>query len=194
MQQPLNQHGATRPDGLCPCEQDVGVPAGDVTVCSGHVRVDRRMAPLEGAVGVAGDALAALEDFHRGLGHAHVDLGARVLARHRVVVPVDLDVVVDADPRHLSFGVLVASLRQRAQGRLVHLGKSAGAAARQLLEGPLVHIEQQGPQCAIEFIEAEEELEVQPRQHPARNHQHAVFDFRFIVCQQMLAVTTGLHP
>src|SRR3546814_10172141 len=53
--------------------------------------------------------------------------------------------------KNLPFGVLVAPLRQRAQGRLVHLGEGAGAAARQLLEGPLVQVEQQGPQCAIEL-------------------------------------------
>ncbi len=98
------------------------------------------MAPLEGALDVAGDALAALEHFDRAARHAHVDLGPGMLARHRVVMAVGPDVVVDPDPRHLPLGVLVGTLGQRAQRRLVHLGERADAAAWQLLEGPLVQV------------------------------------------------------
>ena len=56
-----------------------------------------RLAALEGAPGVAGDALAALEDRDRTALQAHVQLAPCVLTRHRIVVAVDLDVVVDAE-------------------------------------------------------------------------------------------------
>ena len=53
---------------------------------------------------------------------------ARVLARHRVVVATDVDVVVDADPRHFPFGIFVGAFGQpRKAGRSI----SAKALARQ---------------------------------------------------------------
>ena len=180
-QQPLYQHRAARAHGLCPRRQRLRVPAGHLAVRRRHVRGHRRVAALEGALGVAGDALAALEHLDRAARHAHVHLDPGVLARHRVVVAIDLDVVVDADPRHLPFGVFVVLLRQRAQGRLVHLGEGAGAAARQFLEGALVQVGQQRAQRPIQLVEAEEALVAQPRQHPARDHQHAVLDLGFVL-------------
>lgn len=56
---------------------------------------------------MASDALATQEDLDRRLLHAHVHLRARVPAGHGVEVPVNLDVVADADPRDLPRGVLV---------------------------------------------------------------------------------------
>jgi hypothetical protein len=58
-----------------------------------------------------------------------------VLALHRAVVAVDLDLLVDADRRHLPLGVFVVLLQKRTQGRLVHLGEGAGAAAGRLWKG-----------------------------------------------------------
>ncbi len=139
------------------------------------------MAPLEGALDVAGDALAVLEHLDRRARHPHPDLGPCVLTRHRVVVAIDLDVVVDANPRHLPFSVLVGQHRQRPQGRLVHLGEGAGAAAGQLLERPLVQVVEQRAQRPVQFVEAEEALVAQSCQHPARDHQHAVLDLGLIL-------------
>lgn len=132
------------------------------------------MVSLEDALGVAGDALTAPEHFDRRARHAHVHLGQRMLARHRVVVAIDIDVVVDDDPRHLPFCVLVVVLGQRPHGRLVHLCEGAGVTAGQLLEGTLVQVGQQRAQRPVKFVQTKEALVAQPRQHPARDHQHAV--------------------
>lgn len=107
------------------------------------MRSHRRVATLEGALGMAGDALAALEYLDRAARRAHVYLGPHVLARNRVVVTVDLDVLVEAGPRHFPFCVFAVLLRQRTQDRLVRLGEGAGAAAWQLLEWALVQVGQQ---------------------------------------------------
>ena len=45
-----------------------------------------------------GNALAAVEDFDRARGDACPHLLAQQLVRHRVVVLVDLDVIVEPDP------------------------------------------------------------------------------------------------
>lgn len=64
VQQSLDQHGAAGPNGGSARIQRVGVPPPrDFAVRRGRVRVDRCVPSLEGAVGVAGNALAALEDF-----------------------------------------------------------------------------------------------------------------------------------
>jgi len=60
---------------------------------------------------MAGDPLATLEQLDGRLGHADVDLGARMPAWLRIVMSVDLDVVVDTGPNYLPFGIFVAALR-----------------------------------------------------------------------------------
>ena len=47
---------------------------------------------LEGALGVAGNALAGLEHLDRRASHAHGHLGRRLLARHAAIAAGDLDV------------------------------------------------------------------------------------------------------
>lgn len=96
-----------------------------------HARGHRRVAALEGAPGVAGDALATLELLDRRGSHAHVHLGSRMLAQYTAVGAGDLDVIVDADPRHLPFCVFVDWLRQ-----CVH----AAYSVRQLLAPSGLHM------------------------------------------------------
>ena len=65
---------------------------------------------LEGALGVAGDALTTLAHLDRRASCSHGHLGPRLLARHKTEAS-NLDVIVDADPRDLPFCVFVARLR-----------------------------------------------------------------------------------
>ena len=76
---------------------------------------------------MAGDTLVMQEHLDRAVRRALVHLSPGVLARCRVAVAIDLDVVVDAGPRHLMFGVLVVLLRQCSKGRLVQLDEGTGA-------------------------------------------------------------------
>ncbi len=62
-------------------------------------------------MGGAGYSLAALEYLNRCARHAHGHLGPHMLARPRVVVAADLNVVVvGTTPRHRPFGVLELGL------------------------------------------------------------------------------------
>lgn len=94
------------------------------------------------------DAPAALEDFDRRAGHGFVNLGARMLARHRVVMAANIAVKIDTDPHCCPFGIFVAAFRQQAQVWPVQLGNGAGASARQLLE-QRVQVGQQGEQSPV---------------------------------------------
>ena len=73
-------------------------------------------------------------------------------------MPSHLDVVVNADPCHLPFGVLVTVFRQRAKRRTIQLKKRAQTATWQLLEGARVEIDQQVRYRAVELGQAEEPL------------------------------------
>ena len=128
LQQSLNQHLCTRPYRGRLAAQGSCRYASDCPVRRRHVRFDRCVPSLEGAVKMAGQARPAMEHLHRRGGRAHVHLLAGVLARHRVVVAADLDVVVDADPRQLPLGVLVGLL---GHGRSAGWSISAKALARQ---------------------------------------------------------------
>src|SRR5688572_5173691 len=66
---------------------------------SGWLRV-QRMAATPAAADVHGDALAVAEQLNRALGDPGVELLADQPVRHRVVMPVDVDVVVEPDPPH----------------------------------------------------------------------------------------------
>jgi len=68
-----------------------------------------------------GNALAAMEDFDCARGDARPNRLAQQVVRHRVVVLLDLDVVVEPDPAFLPFGKDVGLSRQRLQCRALKL-------------------------------------------------------------------------
>ena len=88
------------------------------------------------------------QHLHRGLRQPRLRLPPRQRVRHRVAVPVHLDVVVGAD-RHLApLGVLVAPRRQRPQGRPVQLLEQLLPRFRALLEGARVDLRAAGARIA----------------------------------------------
>ena len=92
------------------------------------------MAALEAATRVAGNALALVEDLHRGRGETHSDLGAGVAVGHRVVVAIKLDVVVDAHPGKLPLRQLIARQRQGLERGAILLLEDAATRPGELLE------------------------------------------------------------
>ena len=68
-----------------------------------------------------GDALAFVEDLDAAGGQARVDLGAGEAVGDGVIVRVDVDMIVDADPAAAPLAVLVGLARQRVQRRAVDL-------------------------------------------------------------------------
>jgi hypothetical protein len=64
-------------------------------------------------------------------GDARVELLADQPVRHRVVVPVDVDVIIEIDPAQTPFGILIRVGRQRLQRRAVELEEQVAAADAQ---------------------------------------------------------------
>lgn len=87
---------------------------------------------------MTGDPLAVMETFHRLLGESGLEGLLDQGVGHRVVMPVDRDVVIDIHPHLFPGGVDVRRCRQRAHGGAVDGREGLPARPRQLLEGTLV--------------------------------------------------------
>lgn len=74
------------------------------------------------------NALAAVEDFDGARGDARPNRLAQQLVRHRVVVLLDLDVVIEPDPAFLPLGKNVGLRRQWLEGRALKLFEECAAA------------------------------------------------------------------
>jgi hypothetical protein len=101
--------------------------------------------------------------------------------RHAVVVPVDLEVVVEGDPHRLPLGVDVRRRRQRAHRRTIQCLEHAQSAPGQLLEGARVQVGEQRHDRLIELPEAEEAMVTQPRQDPALDQLHRQLRLRLVL-------------
>src|SRR5215472_11312209 len=78
-----------------PMDQPLGRPFGIVAVGGGHVRGHGAVAPLVRRPLVAGDPFALVEEFHHLGTQADVELLLDQHIGHRVVMPFDVDMVVD---------------------------------------------------------------------------------------------------
>ena len=105
-----------------------------------HVLGHRRVHPAPIAARVRGHAYPALEDFHGRRRQSYVELLADELVRHRVVVMVDLDVVVDRDPRGLPIAVVVSLVGKRLECRLVEALEELAAARAVNPHRPVVEL------------------------------------------------------
>ncbi|MNN07897.1 hypothetical protein D3C81_1207330 [compost metagenome] len=104
---------------LRPADQPLWCPFGMFAVALGHVLGLGSVAAFVLRAQVAGHTLVGVEAFHRLRGQAYFELVLHQLVRHRVVVAVDFDVVVDVHSHLFPFGVDVRMLRQRLQCGLV---------------------------------------------------------------------------
>lgn len=107
-------------------------PAGVAPMGAWHVLGHRGVAPLLVGAQVGGDTPAAMEQLDGLGGDPSADLLADQLMRDRVVVPGDLDVVVDAGSAFLPLGILIGPGREGLKGRLVDLLEQFEAAGAEV--------------------------------------------------------------
>ena len=101
---PAGEHGAdqafgVRPDLACPTAEPIRRPLGVAPVGVGHMVGVRAVLAAHVAALMDADALAPMEDLDRARGDPHVDLGADERVRDGIEEVVDLDVIVEIDPR-----------------------------------------------------------------------------------------------
>ena len=98
-----------------PAQEPRGTPLQVRAVRLRHVLGDRGVPARHEAARMQPDARAALKDLDRGRREADVEQRVNQRMRHRVVMAIDLDVVVDVDARAEPVGMDKALGRERLQ-------------------------------------------------------------------------------
>src|SRR5258708_5582953 len=96
-------------------------PAGVAPMTGRHVLRHGRVLVVAAHALMRGDPLTPVENLDGAGGEAHLDLGADEAMRDAVVMRLDLDVIVDADPTDPPLGEHVRALRQDPECRPVDL-------------------------------------------------------------------------
>ena len=119
----------------------------------------------------------AVQALHGGGGETNIELSAHQGVGDGVVVPVDLDVVVDVDPDLLPLGEHVALGGQRAKCRTLKLLEHRAPRPRELAERALVEPFQQPGDGGVELGER---AVTQRGQDPALHDLHGDLHLRLV--------------
>jgi hypothetical protein len=157
-------------------------PAGVAAMSRRHVLWHGGVAAAQAAQQMAGDPLAPVEQLDRALGDARLDLLAQQAVRHRVIMAVDIDVVVESDAALAPLGVDVGLDRQSGERRPVELVEQLAATDAEPAHRPAVELAEQLHDGGIELGQREEALVAQAGQDPALDHLHADLD---LGCHQL---------
>ena len=116
----------------------------------------RAVLAAEVAALVRRDALAAMEHLDRVRGDANLDLGADQRVWNRVAEVMDLDVVIEIDPRAPPFRELPILCRQAVERGTLDLLEQFAPAQAEMAHGALVHALHDKRDGLVAFGEREE--------------------------------------
>ena len=126
------------------------------------------------------DALAAMEDLDRARGDPHVDLGADQRVRDRIKKVMDLDVIVEIDPRAPPFRELPIVGGQGDEGVALDRLEQLAPAQAEVAHGTLVHALHDERDRRVAFGEREERQMAQPPQNVGLGKSDSGLDFRLV--------------
>ncbi len=89
---------------------------------------------------MAGDALAAVEDLDRSIGHPGPELLSQQAMWHRVVMLVDLDVVIETGAAFLPCGVGIGLDGQGRERRALEILEQLATAGTEMARGAAVEL------------------------------------------------------
>ena len=128
-----------------------------------------------------GDALTFMEDLDAAGGQARLDLGAGEAVGNGVIMGVDIDVIVDADPAHAPLAVFVRLSRQILQRRAIDLLEQLAAGDAEPAQGlRVVELCHKLAERGLDVGETVEDPAPQPPEQPALDDQHGLLDFRLV--------------
>src|SRR5208337_1036832 len=123
------------------------------------------------------DALAFEEDLDAAEGQARLDLGAGEAVGDGVIVRVDVDVIVDADPASAPLAVFVGLARQRLERRAVDLLEQLAAGdADPTKVLPVVELGHEFAERGVDVGETMEGSSPQAAEQPSLDDQHGLLD------------------
>ena len=140
-----------------------------------------------------GDALAAMKHLDRAGRDPRPHRLAQQCVRHRVVVLLDLDVIVEAGAAFLPFGVSVGLRRQLFERRPLQVIEQRAPARPQMPRHTVVERRHQLGDGGVQLAEREEAAIAQFGDDPARRHLHGDFHLRLGESRQMQMVWKRRH-
>ena len=157
-------------------------PAGVAPVTGRHVLGNGRVLPVPACSQMNGDALALMENLDAAGGQPRLDLGPGEAVGDRIIVGVDVDVIVDADPAHAPLAVFVRLAGQRLERRAVDLLEQLAAGDAEPAQGlPFVELRHEFAERGVDVSEAGETSEApQPAEQPALDDQDGLLDLRLV--------------
>ena len=182
---PAGEHGAdqafgVRPDLAGPAAEPIRRPLGVTPVGAGHVVGVRAVLAAHVAALVDADALTAMEDLDRARGDPHLNLGADERVWNRIEKVMDLDVIVEIDPRAPPFRELPIVGGQGDEGVALDLLEQLATAQAEVAHGTLVHALHDERDRLVAFGEREEGQPAQPSENIGLGKSDSGLDFRFI--------------
>src|SRR5271156_6603168 len=126
------------------------------------------------------DPLATMEDFDRARGDANIDFRLKRGGGNRVEEVMDLDMIVEVDPRAPPFRELRILGWQAVECGALDLPEQLEPAQAEMAHGTLVHALHHKRDRRVAFGEREEGLRAQPSQNVRLRKSDAGFDFRLI--------------
>jgi len=187
------EHGAdqafgVRPDLARPTAEPTWRPLGVTPVRAGHVVGVRAMLAAHVSALMDRDPLATMEDFDRARGDANIDFRPNKGVGNRVEEVMDLDMIVEVDPRAPPFRELPILSRQCVEDVPLDLLEQLEPAQAEMAHGTLVHALHHKRDRRVAFGEREEGLRAQPSQNVRLRKSDAGFDFRLALSRQLQLV------
>src|SRR5271166_3982457 len=156
-------------------------PAGVAPMAGRHVLGNGRVLSVAAGAQMDGDAFAFVEDLDTAGGQPRFDLGAGEAVGDGVIVGVDIDVIVDANPAHAPFAVFVWLARQRLERRPIDLLKQLAAGYAEPPKALLViELRHKFADRGVDVGETGEGPSPQPAEQPALDDQHRLLDLRLV--------------
>ena len=177
LQDQLAQRRGRRADrgGIAP--DTIDRPVGVTPMAGRHVLLHGRMFAVAAGAQMRGDPLALGEDLDGPTGQPDLDGFAREAIGHAVIMAIDVDVIIDADPASAPFGEHIGLDRQRLQHGAVEFYEELAPCHAEAPDRPLiVDADQQPTDRFVQCRQAVEALITKPTQYPALHDQHGGFD------------------
>src|SRR5258708_11937407 len=156
-------------------------PAGVAPVTGRHVLGNGRVLPVPACAQMNGDALALMENSDPATGQPRLDLGAGEAVGDGIIVGVNVDVILDADPAHAPLAVFVRLAGQRLERRAVDLLEQLAAGDAEPAQGlPFVELRHEFAERGVDVSEAGEDPAPQPAEPPALDEPDGLRDLPLV--------------
>ena len=140
-----------------------------------------RVLPVPAPAQMNGDALALMENLDAAGGQPRLDLGAGEAVGDRIIVGVDVDVIIDADPAHAPLAVFVGLAGQRVERRAIDLLEELAAGDAEPPEDLFfVELRHELAERGVDVGEGDEGSSPKPAEQPALDDQHGLLDLRLV--------------